>query len=31
MNVEERVRNIICDQMAVEPEKVTQTPTIIVQ
>ena len=29
MNVEERVRNIICDQLAVEPEKVTLTASFI--
>lgn len=29
MNIEERVRNIICDQLAVEPEKVTLTANFI--
>lgn len=29
MNTEERVRNIICDQLAVEPEKVTLTASFI--
>lgn len=29
MNVEERVRNIICDQLAVEPEKVTLAASFI--
>lgn len=29
MNVEEKVRNIICDQLAVEPEKVTVTASFI--
>ena len=28
-SVEERVRNIICDQLAVEPEKVVQTASFI--
>ena len=28
-NVEDRVKNIICDQLAVEPEKVTQTASFI--
>ncbi len=28
-NTEERVRNIICDQLAVEPEKVTTTASFI--
>jgi acyl carrier protein len=28
-SVEERVRNIICDQLAVEPEKVTTTASFI--
>lgn len=28
-SVEERVRNIICDQLAVEPEKVAQTASFI--
>ena len=28
-SVEERVRNIICDQLAVESEKVTQTASFI--
>ena len=28
-NVEERVRNIICDQLAVEQEKVTPTASFI--
>ena len=28
-SVEERVRNIICDQLAVEPEKVTQPASFI--
>lgn len=28
-NVEERVKNIICDQLAVEAEKVTQTASFI--
>lgn len=27
--IEERVRNIICDQLAVEPEKVTGTASFI--
>ena len=29
MNAEERVRNIICDQLAVEPAKVTMTASFI--
>ena len=29
MNIEEKVRNIICDQLAVEPEKVTMTASFI--
>ncbi len=29
MNLEERVRNIICDQLAVESEKVTLTASFI--
>lgn len=29
MNVEEKVKNIICDQLAVEPEKVTLTASFI--
>lgn len=29
MNVQERVKNIICDQLAVEPEKVTDTASFI--
>jgi len=29
MNIEERVRNIICDQLAVEPAKVTPTASFI--
>lgn len=28
-SVEERVKNIICDQLAVEPEKVTPTASFI--
>ena len=28
-SIEERVRNIICDQLAVEPEKVTLTASFI--
>ncbi|MEK7691794.1 MAG: acyl carrier protein [Bdellovibrionota bacterium] len=28
-SVEERVRNIICDQLAVEPEKVTLTASFL--
>lgn len=27
--IEERVRNIICDQLAVEPDKVTKTASFI--
>jgi acyl carrier protein len=29
MNVQERVKNIICDQLAVESEKVTDTASFI--
>jgi acyl carrier protein len=29
MNIQERVKNIICDQLAVEPEKVTETASFI--
>ncbi len=29
MTIEEKVRNIICDQLAVEPEKVTLTASFI--
>jgi len=29
MNFQERVKNIICDQLAVEPEKVTDTASFI--
>ncbi len=29
MNIQERVKNIICDQLAVEPEKVTDTASFI--
>ena len=29
MNIQERVKNIICDQLAVEPEKVTGTASFI--
>ena len=29
MTVEEKVRNIICDQVAVEPEKVTMTASFV--
>ena len=29
MNIEERVRTIICDQLAVDAEKVTQTASFI--
>ena len=29
MNVEEKVKTIICDQLAVEPEKVTTTASFI--
>jgi acyl carrier protein len=28
-NIEEKVRNIVCDQLAVEPEKVTMTASFI--
>jgi acyl carrier protein len=29
MNIQDRVKNIICDQLAVEPEKVTPTASCI--
>ena len=29
MNIQERVKNIICDQLAVEAEKVTETASFI--
>lgn len=29
MNIQERVKNIICDQLAVEPEKVSDTASFI--
>jgi acyl carrier protein len=29
MNIQDRVKNIICDQLAVEPEKVTPTASFI--
>ena len=28
-NIEEKVKNIVCDQLAVEPEKVTMTASFI--
>ena len=29
MNIQERVKNIICDQLAVEADKVTETASFI--